>query len=146
MELDFDVVDLGPADHPEEEGDQAPDFTRPLVTDEYGRTSPSPTSSSARTAPRSWSSTRWTAPSRDVRLEGDHEARVARGRHRGRPIHLHAPTPIRTLIEERGLGEDYVLYSDPAATVAEEYDIAHELDGMAGVVEPGRRSSCSTTT
>ena len=28
--LDFDVVELGPTDHPEE-GETAPDFTRPLV-------------------------------------------------------------------------------------------------------------------
>ena len=34
VELGFDVVELGPADHPEA-GDTAPDFTRPLVTDEY---------------------------------------------------------------------------------------------------------------
>ena len=31
---DFEVVELGPADHPEP-GETAPDFTRPLVTDEF---------------------------------------------------------------------------------------------------------------
>jgi len=34
VDLDFDVVELGPADHPEV-GERAPDFTRPLVNDEY---------------------------------------------------------------------------------------------------------------
>ena len=34
MDLEFDVVELEAADHVEE-GEQAPDFTRPLVNDEY---------------------------------------------------------------------------------------------------------------
>ena len=34
MDLDFEVVELGAADHPEE-GETAPDFTRPLVNDEF---------------------------------------------------------------------------------------------------------------
>ena len=34
MDLEFDVVDLEEPAHPEE-GDTAPDFTRPLVNDEY---------------------------------------------------------------------------------------------------------------
>jgi len=34
MNLEFDVVDLPPTDHVDE-GEEAPDFTRPLVNDEY---------------------------------------------------------------------------------------------------------------
>jgi peroxiredoxin len=34
MDLDFDVVELGEADHPTE-GEKAPEFTRPLVNDEF---------------------------------------------------------------------------------------------------------------
>ena len=34
MELDFEVVELPDSDHPTE-GETAPDFTRPLVNEEY---------------------------------------------------------------------------------------------------------------
>jgi len=135
MELDFDVVDLGPADHPEA-GETAPDFTRPLVTEAFWEDvalstlvarEPGPTvlvfhpMDGAFPATYTWQEI--------VEREWHEDATVV-------GCSISTPYAHERLIDERGLGEDYVLYSDPGADVAEQYGIAHELDGMEGVVEP----------
>ncbi|MFB6189939.1 MAG: redoxin domain-containing protein [Halapricum sp.] len=132
MDLDFDVVDLGPADHVEA-GDTAPDFTRPLVTDEYWEDvaltellDDGPVVLVAHPMAGSFPATYvWQAlPSREW---GDCQV-----------VGLSIATPYahKRLIEERDLGDEYRLYSDPGNGVAEAYGIAHDLDGMAGVAEP----------
>ena len=135
MELDFDVVDLGPADHPEE-GDVAPDFTRPLVNDEFWEDvaladlvarEDGPTVLLFHPMDGAFPTTyAW----REVVDRAWHEDATVVG------CSISTPYAHEDLIEERGLGDDYALYSDPAAGVAEEYGIAHRLDGMVGVVEP----------
>jgi peroxiredoxin len=47
---------------------------------------------------------------------------------------ISTPYAHRDLIAERGV--DARLFSDPGNGVAEQYGVAHELDGMAGVSEP----------
>lgn len=48
-------------------------------------------------------------------------------------VSISSPYEHRTFIEERGI--DVKLFSDPAAGLAREFGIEHELDGMTGVVE-----------
>lgn len=130
---EFDVVELGPANHPEV-GETAPDFTRPLVNDEFWEdaslsdvTADGPTllvfhsMDGAFPATYIWNELRERAwdDDRDLRIVG---------------LSISTPYEHKTLVEERGM--DYRLFSDPANEVAEEYGISHDLDGMAGISEP----------
>ncbi|MFC7113951.1 redoxin domain-containing protein [Natronoarchaeum sp. GCM10025703] len=133
VELDFDVVDLPERDHVEE-GDVAPDFTRPLVNEEFWEdrslsdlTEDGPvllvfyTMDGAFPATYIWNEIRgreWETEF-DVRIVG---------------LSISDPYSHKRLIEERGI--DYDLFSDPNNTVAVEYGIPNDLDGMTGVSEP----------
>jgi peroxiredoxin len=132
-EQDFDVVELGSADPPDE-GDTAPDFTRPLVTREFWEdTSLSDLSDEgsvlllfhpmdgAFPATYLWN---------EVRDRGWEE------REQLQVVGLSVSTPYahKQLIEERDI--DSRLFSDPQNDVGERYGITHDLDGMAGVSEP----------
>ena len=135
MELGFDVVDL-PASDPVGEGDQAPDFTRPLVNDEYWEdaalsdlTDEGPvllvffTMDGAFPATYMWNEIR----DRDWENEVDDDITIV-------GLSISDPYAHKQLIHERGM--DYRLFSDPQNGVAEEYGIVNDLDGMAGVSEP----------
>lgn len=128
------VVDLGPTDHVEA-GEQAPDFTRPLVT---------------------------TALWEDVALsalleEGPvlllfhpmdgsfptiyvYNELLDRGVLEGPAqvvgITISTPYDHADTIEQRGIEAARGLYSDPANGVAETYGVTHDLDGMTGLEEP----------
>jgi peroxiredoxin len=145
--VDFDVVDLPEADHVEA-GETAPDFTRPLVNDEYW----SDTSLSDLTdegpvllvfypmdgsfpATYIWNEIR----DRAWGSEATGASEVASGDPASDHltvvgVSISTPYAHKDLIEDRGM--DYDLFSDPANGVAEQYGIAHDLDGMAGVSEP----------
>jgi len=136
MELAFEVVDL-PAVDPPAVGEQAPDFERPLVTDEY------------------WEDTALSELTAEGPvllvfhpMDGDfpttyiwNEIRDRNWGHREadgnlQVVGLSISTPYehKTTIAERGM--DYRLFSDPKNGVAEAYDIVNDLDGMAGIEEP----------
>ncbi|WP_336003322.1 redoxin domain-containing protein [Halorientalis halophila] len=139
MGLDFEVVDLPPADHPAE-GDQAPDFERPLVNDEYWAdvslsdlTAEGPVLLLFHTMDGAFPTTyMWN------------EIRDRQWGHRGHDddltvvgLSVSSPYEHKDTIHERGIDDaGYRLFSDPQNGVAEAYGIAHELDGMAGVSEP----------
>jgi len=132
MDLGFDVVDLGSTDHVEA-GDTVPEFTRPLVADEY-----------------------WEDVALSELLEegpvvlvfhpmaGSFPATYVWKELPGREwgdcqvvgCSIATPYAHKRLIEERDLGGEYRLYSDPGNGVAEQFGIAHDLDGMEGVAEP----------
>jgi len=132
--VDFAVVDLPETDHVAD-GDTAPDFTRPLVTDEYWEdaslselTDEGPvllvfyTMDGAFPATYMWNEIRdrgWGAETDGPTVVG---------------LSISDPYAHKRLVAERGM--DYRLFSDPKNEVAEEYGIAHDLDGMAGVSEP----------
>jgi peroxiredoxin len=129
--VDFDVVELGAADHVDV-GEQAPDFTRPLVNTEYWES-------------RSLSSLTDEGPVLLVfyPMDGAFPATYIWNELRDRELGEHVtvvgcsisdPYAHKQLIAERGM--DYRLFSDPSAEVAREYGIDHELDGMAGIHEP----------
>jgi len=135
VELGFDVVELGPADHPEA-GDQAPDFTRPLVNEEYWED----TSLSAVCAESDdpvvlmFHAMDGAFPAtylwNEVRSRGWHEDATVVG------CSISTPYAHKDLLDERGVAGEARLFSDPANGVAEAYGIDMALDGMAGVAEP----------
>ncbi|MFB6166496.1 MAG: redoxin domain-containing protein [Haloarculaceae archaeon] len=159
MGLDFDVVDLPPADHPEP-GEQAPDFERPLVNDEYWEDralseliDEGPVlllfhpMDGAFPATYLWNEVRdrgWGAREDDhressERSSGDDGAasREADGDLQVVGVSISSPYEHKTLIADREIADrNYRLFSDPDAGVAERYGIAHDLDGMTGITEP----------
>ena len=129
--VDFDVVDLPDADHVAE-GDRAPNFTRPLVNDEYWAdasladlTADGPVClvfypmDGAFPATYIWNELRDRAVDDLLTVVG---------------VSISTPYAHKRLIEERDMTFD--LFADPANGVAEAYGVAHDLDGMAGISEP----------
>lgn len=132
MDLEFDVIELPKSDHPNV-GDTAPDFTRPLVNEEF------------------WEDVSLSALVRKepvllvfYPMDGDFPATYIWNELRDRAwnerygveiIGLSISTPYehKTLIRERTM--DYRLFSDPGNGVAESYGIVNDLDGMAGISE-----------
>ena len=129
-ELGFDVVELPEADHVDE-GDTAPDFTRPLVGTEYWEDTALSdavddravlcftTMDAAFPATYLWNeidSRDWTD---DVDVYG---------------LSISTPYAHEELLRRRADGVR--LWSDPQNGVAEQWGLAHELDGMAAVAEP----------
>ncbi|MFC7129957.1 redoxin domain-containing protein [Haloferax chudinovii] len=127
---DFDVVSLPDHDAPAV-GDTAPDFTRPLVNAEFWEdaslsdlTDDGPvllvfhTMAGAFPATYVWNELRDRGVPEDVQTVG---------------VSISSPYEHKSFLEARGV--DARLFSDPAAGVAADYDLEHDLDGMAGVTE-----------
>jgi len=128
--VDFDVVELPETDHVAV-GEEAPDFPRPLVGDEY------------------WSDTALSDLDGPVALvffpmDGAFPATYVWNEIRDREwgsssdltvvgVSISTPYEHKTFIAERGM--DYELFSDPSAEVGEQYGVVHDLDGMTGVRE-----------
>jgi peroxiredoxin len=128
--VDFPVTDLPETDHVEA-GDEAPEFTRPLVGAEY------------------WTDTALSDLLAEGPLllvfhpmDGAFPATYAWNelRDRGFPARIatvgcsiSTPYEHRDLLDDRGV--DARLFSDPDAGVAAAYGVEHDLDGMAGVTE-----------
>lgn len=133
MNLEFDVVELDSADHPEI-GETAPDFTRPLVNNEFWEDA-------------SLSELTDEAPVVLVfhPMDGDFPATYIWREIRDRGwdaydvtvvgLSISSPYEHSRFLEEWGV-EAFSLFSDPNNGVAERYGISHELDGMAGIEEP----------
>ena len=132
MDLDFDVVDLGPTDHVAE-GETAPDFERPLVDAEGWSDVTLSTLLDSGPAVLLVHPMDGAFPAtylwNEVRERGWTDEITVLG------CSISTPYEHRTLIEERDI-PDVRLFSDPANGVAEAYGIAHDLDGMAGISEP----------
>mgnify|MGYP000191634916 CR=1 FL=1 len=129
--VEFPVTELGPTDHVEA-GEQAPDFTRPLVNDEYWENvalselyGDDPVVLVFHPMDGDFPSTYFWNEIRD-RGWGEHATVVG--------CSISTPYEHAAFVEERGMG--YRLFSDPANGIGEAYGIAHELDGMAGISEP----------
>ena len=131
--VDFEVVSLPDTDHIAE-GDTAPDFTRPLVNDEYWEdaalselTDEGPVLLVFFTMDGAFPATYMWNEIRDRAWDDDHELTIV-------GLSISDPYAHKQLVKERGI--DYRLFSDPQNGVAEEYGIVNDLDGMAGVSEP----------
>jgi peroxiredoxin len=132
MDLGFDVVDMGEADHVAE-GEQAPDFTRPLVNDEYWEdvslsalTDDGPVVLVFHPMDGAFPATYIWNELRD-RGFADYDATVV-------GLSISSPYEHKTLIAEREVSFRY--FSDPKNEVAEQYGIVNDLDGMTGISEP----------
>lgn len=130
---DFDIVELPDCNHVEQ-GDHAPEFKRPLVTDEYWENA-------------SLSDLLASDPVVLVfhTMDGDFPATYCWQELTARAwdeqfgvtvvgLSISSPYEHSRFIDEQGL--EYALFSDPANDVAEQYGIVHDLDGMAGIQEP----------
>ncbi len=132
MDLGFEVVDLPETDHVAE-GDTAPDFTRPLVTEEYWEdvslselTANGPVVLVFYTMDGAFPATYMWNELRDRDFAASNATTVG--------ISISTPYEHKDLIVERGMAFD--LFSDPTNAVAEEYGVANNLDGMTGISEP----------
>jgi peroxiredoxin len=133
MSLEFDVVDLGPADAPGV-GDVAPEFTRPLVDHEHWRdvaladlTDEGPVVLLFHTMDGDFPATYVWQEVRDRGWDEYETTVVGCG--------ISTPYEHSRFLEEWNL-EAFRLFSDPANEVAEAYGISHDLDGMEGISEP----------
>ncbi|MFC7072212.1 peroxiredoxin family protein [Halovenus rubra] len=133
--MEFDVVDLPETEHPTA-GDEVPVFTRPLVNAEY------------------WDDVSLADLYEDepvllvfYPMDGAFPATYIWNELRDRKfdeydltvvgLSISTPYEHESFIEDRTLEETgFRLFSDPTNGVAKQYDIAHSLDGMAGISEP----------
>ena len=135
VDLGFDVVELGPADHPEA-GDTAPDFTRPLINDEYweNRSLSAVCAESDDPVLLLFHAMDGAFPAtylwNEVRSRGWHEDATVVG------VSISSPYEHKDLLESRDIEGQARLFSDPTNGVAEAYGIDMDLDGMTGVAEP----------
>jgi len=124
----FEVVDLGETDHVEV-GDPAPDFTRPIVSDEFWEdaslselTANGPVilvffaMDGTGQAQNTWIQIRERGWGDDLTVVG---------------VSISTPYEHRAFIDDHWL--PYRLFSDPGNGVAERYGVVHDHDGMAGL-------------
>ena len=133
MDLDFEVVELGESDHPTE-GEQAPDFVRPLVNDEFWEdvalsdlTAEGPVLLVCYPMDGDFPATYVWNELRDRAWDEEYDVTIV-------GLSISSPYEHETFIDERGM--DYRLFSDPQNGVAERYGIVNDLDGMTGISEP----------
>ncbi len=132
--LDFEVVDLGPADAIES-GTEAPDFTRPLVTDEFWQDhtlSALASDHGGRTilvfTPMVGSFiAKYVWDELDERGWNDRDEQI---------VGISASTPYGISQFLDGNDTPFSLFADPSNEIADAYGIAHDVDGMAGISEP----------
>jgi peroxiredoxin len=132
MDLGFDVVDLPEQDHVAE-GERAPDFTRPLVNEEYWEdtslselTAEDPVVLVFYTMDGAFPATYMWNELRDREFD-EYDATVV-------GLSVSDPYAHKRLIEERNI--EFDLFADPTNEVAEDYGIVNDLDGMTGISEP----------
>ena len=127
--VDFDVVTLPETDHVAE-GEVAPDFTRPLVNDEYWEDRPladvvdGPTLLLFHPMDGAFQGTYLYNAVDDHGWADDVDVLG---------VSVSTPYAHERLLADRGDGVR--IFSDPAAGVIEEYGLAHDIDGMTGVTE-----------
>jgi peroxiredoxin len=131
--MDFEVVEVSAPDALEA-GERAPEFTRPLVNEEFweDRSLSSLTEEGAvllvfYPMDGAFPATYVWNELRDRGWHETHDVRVV-------GLSISDPYAHKRLIEERGM--EFSLFSDPGNGVAREYGVAHDLDGMAGIEEP----------
>jgi peroxiredoxin len=129
--VDFDVVQLPETDHVDV-GDTAPDFTRPLVNDEYWEDVSLPDLTDEGPVCLVFHPMDGAFPAtyiwNEIRDRGWTDSLTVVG------VSISTPYEHKAFVNERGI--DARLFSDPANGVAREYGVEHVLDGMAGVEEP----------
>jgi len=126
---DFDVVSLPETDHVAE-GDAAPDFTRPLVNEEYWEDAAlddvvdGPTLLVFHPMDGAFQATYLYNTIDDQGWADDIDVLG---------LSISSPYAHKRLLAERG--EGVRIFSDPGAGVIEEYGVAHAIDAMTGITE-----------
>jgi len=130
MDLPFEVVDLPETDHVAV-GETAPEFTRPLVTDEDWGDASLSSALGGEPGLLLFHPMDGAFPTtyifQEIAERGWDEAVQLLG------CSISTPYEHATLLGERDV--DARLFSDPANHVAEEYGVEHDLDGMHGISE-----------
>ncbi|MGM0372551.1 MAG: redoxin domain-containing protein [Halobacteriota archaeon] len=128
------VTELEATDHVET-GEKAPDFTRPLVNDEFWEDTAlsdvledGPVLLIFHPMDRAFPTTYVYNALKDRSILSGPAQVVG--------ITISTPYDHARTIEDRGIEAIRGLYSDPKNEVAEEYGLAHDLDGMEGIEEP----------
>ena len=131
--VDFPVTELGPADHVEA-GEPAPNFTRPLVGDEYWEDVALSDLYGAEPVVLLFHPMDGDFPAlyywKEIQKREWSEHATVVG------CSISSPYEHARFVEERGMGDDYRLFSDPQNGVAEAYGVAIDVAGMAGLSEP----------
>ena len=128
MDLGFEVVELPPHDAPAE-GDEAPEFVRPLVGDEYWEdTELSEVAPAVVVFYPMNGSFPATYIWQEVRDRGWTDETTVVG------VTVSTPYSHKRFLDEYGV--DARLFADPSNAVAREYGVEHDLDGMEGIEEP----------
>ncbi len=128
------VTELGEADHIEV-GETAPDFIRPLVTSEFWEDVSLADLLEVDPVLLLFHPMDGAFPTTYIYNElldreiANYDAQVV-------GLSISTPYEHKTLIEERGIEQYRGVFSDPGNGVAEEYGIAMDMDGMAGIEEP----------
>ena len=130
MDLEFEITDLPASDHPEV-GEVAPDFTRPLVGPEYWEDASLSDVVAAGPTLLVFHPMDGAFPTTYMYNAIDDHGFAEEIQVVG--VSVSTPYEHKDLLEARG--EDVRLFSDPDAGVAAAYDVANDLDGMAGVTE-----------
>ncbi|WP_248517335.1 redoxin domain-containing protein [Salinarchaeum laminariae] len=130
---DFEVVDLPETDYVEA-GDQAPDFERPLVNDEFWEDVSLSELTDDGPVALIFHSMDGAFPATYVWSEIDDRGWIDEFDAQFVGLSISSPYEHGDLLEDSGI--DASLFSDPANGVAEAFGIVNDLDGMAGVSEP----------
>ncbi|SDR43708.1 redoxin domain-containing protein [Natronobacterium texcoconense] len=130
---EFEVVSLESTEHPEA-GDEALEFTRPLVTDEYWED----VSVSDLVADTGKTILVFTPMAGSFLAKYVWDELTERGWDEAdaRVVGITAANPygVKRFLEDNDVPFEF--FADPGNEVAEKYGFAHDLDGMAGVSEP----------
>lgn len=134
MDLEFDVVELGQTDHPEV-GETVPEFTRPLVSAEYWEDAA--LSSLYEDGPLLVVFHSMIGAFPPTYIWQELQDREIPAQIESVGLSIATPYAHAEFIRERALDEHGVrFFADPANTVAGEYNIEVDLDGMTGISEP----------
>ncbi len=134
MDLDFDVIDLEPTAHPEA-GDEIPEFTRPLVSAEYWEDRE--LSSLYEDGPLLLVFHSMIGAFPATYIWQELQKREVPAEIESAGVSIATPYAHAEFIRKRGLDEQGVrFFADPANTVASQYNIEADLDGMTGISEP----------
>ncbi|MFB6086371.1 MAG: redoxin domain-containing protein [Halodesulfurarchaeum sp.] len=128
------VVEFEGTDHVER-GERAPDFTRPLVTAEFWEDVALSDLLEEGPVLLVFHPMDGAFPTTYVYNELADRS-ILEGPAQVVGITISTPYDHAGTIEERDLESIRGLYADPKNEVAAEYDVVHDLDGMAGIEEP----------
>lgn len=133
MELPFELPALSEATPPRR-GEQAPDFTRPLVSEEYWEdntlsqlTAKQPIVLVFYPMDGSFPATYIWSEIQERAWDNTFDCTIV-------GCSISTPYEHMQFIEDRTL--EYGLFSDPSNEIAKQFGVTHDLDGMTGITEP----------